>query len=117
MLSPHIHGPRHSRQAPLLWNFSGKNTGEGYHLLLQGIFLTQGLNSQSVGKSPALAGGSSPLVPPEKRPANYGPINIAVVGTAQSGLLLMIQKSSPDPQLHPLFLGKTTPEPSVTKED
>ena len=32
--------------------FPGKNTGMGYHFLLQGIFLTQGLNS----KSPALAG-------------------------------------------------------------
>ena len=26
------------------WNSSGKNTGMGYHFLLQGIFLTQGLN-------------------------------------------------------------------------
>ena len=26
------------------WNFPGKNTGVGYHLLLQGIFPTQGLN-------------------------------------------------------------------------
>ena len=26
------------------WNFPGKNTGVGCHLLLQGIFLTQGLN-------------------------------------------------------------------------
>ena len=25
------------------WNFPGKNTGEGCHFLLQGIFLTQGL--------------------------------------------------------------------------
>ena len=29
------------------WDFPGKNTGVGYHFLLQGIFLTQGLN-QSV---------------------------------------------------------------------
>ena len=27
-----------------LWDFSGKNTGEGCHSLLQGIFLTQGSN-------------------------------------------------------------------------
>ena len=27
-----------------LWNFSGKDTRVGYHFLLQGIFLTQGLN-------------------------------------------------------------------------
>ena len=26
------------------WNFSGKNTGEGCHFLLQGIFSTQGLS-------------------------------------------------------------------------
>ena len=26
------------------WNFPGKNTGVGFHFLLQGIFLTQGLN-------------------------------------------------------------------------
>ena len=29
-------------QAPLLWDFPGKNTGVGGHFLLQGIFLTQG---------------------------------------------------------------------------
>ena len=28
-----------------LWDSPGKNTGVGYHALLQGIFLTQGLNS------------------------------------------------------------------------
>ena len=27
-----------------LWNFPGKNTGERYHFLLQGIFWTQGSN-------------------------------------------------------------------------
>ena len=27
-----------------LWDFPGKDTGVGYHFLLQGIFLTQGLN-------------------------------------------------------------------------
>ena len=26
------------------WDFSGRNTGVGCHALLQGIFLTQGLN-------------------------------------------------------------------------
>ena len=26
------------------WNFPGKNSGVGCHFLLQGIFLTQGLN-------------------------------------------------------------------------
>ena len=28
------------------WDFPGKNTGVGYHFLLQGIFPTQGLNPQ-----------------------------------------------------------------------
>ena len=31
-------------QAPLPMEFPGKNTGVGYHVLLQGIFLTQGSN-------------------------------------------------------------------------
>ena len=43
------------------WDFPGKNTGMGCHFLLQGIFLTQGLNL-----SPALAGGFFTIVPPEK---------------------------------------------------
>ena len=34
-----------AHQTPLcLWNFSGMNTGVGFHFLLQGIFPTQGLN-------------------------------------------------------------------------
>ena len=33
-----------AHQTPLSWNFPGKNTGVGYHFLLQGIFLTQGSN-------------------------------------------------------------------------
>ena len=38
-----LHGPKSSR---LLcpWDSPGKNTGVGYHALLQGIFLTQGSN-------------------------------------------------------------------------
>ena len=36
------------------WDFLGKNIGVGCHFLLQGIFLTQGLNLSPV--SPALAG-------------------------------------------------------------
>ena len=31
-------------QAALSWDFPGKNPGMGCHFLLQGIFLTQGLN-------------------------------------------------------------------------
>ena len=34
-----------AHQTPLSWNFPAKNTGVGYHFLLQGIFLTQGSNS------------------------------------------------------------------------
>ena len=33
-----------ARQAPLSLGFSGKNIGVGCHILLQGIFATQGLN-------------------------------------------------------------------------
>ena len=38
----------HRRQPtglPHLWDFPGKNTGVGCHFLLQGLFLTEGLNS------------------------------------------------------------------------
>ena len=31
-------------QAPLSWDSPGKNTGVGYHALLQGILPAQGLN-------------------------------------------------------------------------
>ena len=37
------------------WDSPGKNTGVGYHALLQGIFLTRGLNPCLM--SPALVGG------------------------------------------------------------
>ena len=33
-------------QAPPPWDFSSKNTGMGFHFLLQEIFPTQGLNSR-----------------------------------------------------------------------
>ena len=33
-----------AHQAPLSWDFLGKNTREDYHFLLQGIFPTQGSN-------------------------------------------------------------------------
>ena len=32
-----------AHQAPPQWDSPGKNTGVGHHFLLQGIFLTQGL--------------------------------------------------------------------------
>jgi len=40
LLRPHSLWP--TRLCP--WNFPGKNTGVGCHFLLQGVFLTQGLN-------------------------------------------------------------------------
>ena len=42
------HGPQPAR---LLcpWDFQGKNTGVGCHFLLQGVFLTQGLNLGLLG--------------------------------------------------------------------
>ena len=33
-----------ARQAPWPWDFPGKNTGVGFHFLLQGLFPTQGSN-------------------------------------------------------------------------
>ena len=46
------------------WDFPGKNTGVGCYFLLQGIFLTHGLNPPLA--SPALPGGFFPLVSPGK---------------------------------------------------
>ena len=47
------------------WNFQGKNTGAGCHLLLQGIFPTQGLNLRLLHLLHWHV-DSLPLVPPEK---------------------------------------------------
>ena len=46
--------------------FSSKNTGVGCHALLQGIFLTQGLNPRLLHLLHWQA-GSLPLAPPGKR--------------------------------------------------
>ena len=43
-----------AHQAPLPWDFPGKNTEEGGHVLLQGIFPTQGMKPHLL--SPAFAG-------------------------------------------------------------
>ena len=48
---------------PARQDFPGQNTGVGYQSLLQGIFLTQGLNLQG---SPALQADSLPSEPPGK---------------------------------------------------
>ena len=48
-----------------LWDSPGKNTGVGCHTLLQGIFLTQGLNPCLLGLLHWQA-DSLPLAPPGK---------------------------------------------------
>ena len=53
------------------WNFSGKNTGVGCCFLLQGIFLTQGLNPPPV--SSVLACGFFTTESPEKRNQSVSP--------------------------------------------
>ena len=49
------------------WNFPGKNTGVGCHFLLQGIFLTQGLNPHLL-HLPASAGEFSTTEPTGRPP-------------------------------------------------
>ena len=56
-----------AHQAPLTMGFSRKNTGVGCHALLQGIFLTQGLNLSLQHWQE----GSLPLAPPGKPGASY----------------------------------------------
>ena len=59
--------PPHGLQPARLlcpWDFSGKNTGVGCHFLLQGIFLTHGLNLCLI--SPTQAGGFFTPEPPGK---------------------------------------------------
>ena len=52
----------HSPPGSCPWDSPGKNTGVGFHALLQGIFLTQGLNPRLLeGQA-----GSLPLAPPGK---------------------------------------------------
>ena len=60
------HGQQPARRL-CLWDFPGKNTGVDCHALLQGIFLTQGMNSHFF-TSPALAGEFLTTVPPGKPP-------------------------------------------------
>ena len=54
-----------AHQAPLSMGFPGKNTGVGYHALLQGIFPTQGLNLCLLSLL-NWQEGSLPLGPPGK---------------------------------------------------
>ena len=52
---PTLCHPQGLKPAKLLcpWNLPGKNTGVGCHFLLQGVFLTQGLNPCLLLTSPA----------------------------------------------------------------
>ena len=59
----------------------GKNTGEGCHSLLQGIFTTQGLNP----RSPALQVDSLPSEPPGK-PFTLLPLSFVGVDWEREGL-------------------------------
>ena len=54
-----------AHKAPLYLGFSRQEYGGSYHVLLQGIFLTQGLNVHLLGFLHWQA-GSLPLAPPEK---------------------------------------------------
>ena len=58
-------------QAPLPMGFPSKNTGVGCHVLLQGIFLTQGSNPRLINLLHWKA-GSLPLAPPGKPVYMYG---------------------------------------------
>ena len=49
-------------QVPLPWHFPGRDTGMGYHFLLQGVFQPRGQEPTS----PALAGGFFTSEPPGK---------------------------------------------------
>ena len=51
---------------PLAMAFSGENTGVDCYFLLQGIFLTRGLNPCLYLASPALKGGFFTTMPPGK---------------------------------------------------
>ena len=54
-------------QAPLSWNFPGKNTGVGCHCLLQRIFLTQELNLYLL----CLLHWQADTLPPEPPNSNF----------------------------------------------
>ena len=47
----------HSPSDPCVWDSPGENTGVDCHALLQGIFLTQGLNLKFLLSLPELADG------------------------------------------------------------
>ena len=65
-------------QAPLSWDFPGKNTGVGCHALLQGIFPTQGLNLHLLGLLHWQMGSSS-LAPPGKPLCTFSSLQFSSV--------------------------------------
>ena len=69
----------HGRRSSLLlrpWDIPGKKTGVGCHFLLQGIFLTQGLNprflNSSAGKESARNARDPGLIPELERSPGEG---------------------------------------------
>ena len=52
------------------WNFPGRNTGVGYNFLLQGLFLTQGLNPRLLHWQE----GPLPLAPPGKTSVHFSSV-------------------------------------------
>ena len=67
-------------QAPLPWNFPGKNTGGGCHFLLQEIFPTQGLKL-CLFAFPVLVGRFFTTVPPGKMPGKTLCIQVIFSGS------------------------------------
>ena len=62
-----------ARQAPCPWDFPGKNTGVGFHFLLQGLFPTQGSNLRLLH----WRAGSSPLRHQGRTPWRHGKVTPA----------------------------------------
>ena len=81
------------------WDSLGKNTGEGCHFLLQGIFPTQGSSAHPLWVSPALAGEFFTIVPHGKPvymycfPPLFKNVYLFIFGCAGSLLLHRIFSS------------------------
>ena len=74
------------------WNSPGKNIGVGCHVLLQGIFLTQGSNTGS----PVLQADSLPSEPPAKPSidASVRQLSLATFTSLSSSLRLGLSHSA-----------------------
>ena len=64
-----VHCPMDYSLTGCPWNFPGKNTGVGCHFLLQGIFLTQGLNPGLLHCRRSLALHADSLTKPPGKPS------------------------------------------------